>query len=343
ENPLHVVERVKEKIKQLELGLPQKTLADGRISKVKIVPFYDRTDIVKETVDTLKDALLEEALMASLVILIFLLHLRSTVSVIVTLPLSVGLCFILMYVFGVDSNIMSLAGLAIAIGDVGDMGIIMTENIYRHIATGDKAKSHFQKVFDGASEVGGAIVTAVSNTLVSFIPVFFLTDQEGKMFRPLAFTKTFAIGGSVILALTVVPLVCYFLFRTVKWSKRTVWIIAGALGLASVFVAHAVFMWAMAGGHYSGWPMSVVVGVIVALAIVRMTRERFLPLEANPVSRGIARVYTPTLHWILAHKKTYLIAPVAILFTGLTIWLGIGAMLAPVGWAINLFAREKAS
>jgi Cu(I)/Ag(I) efflux system membrane protein CusA/SilA len=343
ENPQHVVDRVKEKIKQLELGLPQKTLADGRVSKVKVVSFYDRTDIVKETVSTLQEALLEEALMASIVIFIFLLHLRSTISVLITLPLSVGLCFIMMYFFGVDANIMSLAGLAIAIGDVGDMGIIMTENIYRHIATGDKEKSHFQKVFDGASEVGGAIVTAVSNTLVSFIPVFFLTGQEGLMFRPLAFTKTFAIGGSVILALTVVPLVCLFLFRPVKWSKRTVWIIAGALGFVSVFASHAIFMWAMSGSHYSGWPMSIVVGVIVALAIVRMTRERFLPLEANPVSRGIARVYTPTLRWILAHKKTYLIAPVTILFIGMTIWLGIGMVLAPVGWAINLFARENAS
>jgi len=218
ENPLRVVERVKEKIKQLELGMPQKTLADGRESKVKIVSFYDRTDIVQETIGTLKEALLEEALMASIVILIFMLHLRSTVSVLVTLPLSLGFCFILMYAFGVDANIMSLAGLAIAIADVGDMGIIMTENIYRHIATGDKEKSHFQKIFDGASEVGGAIVTAVSNTLVSFIPVFFLAGQEGKLFRPLAFTKTFAIGAAVILALTVVPLACYFLFRPVKWS-----------------------------------------------------------------------------------------------------------------------------
>jgi Cu(I)/Ag(I) efflux system membrane protein CusA/SilA len=343
ENPLHVVERVKEKLKQLEPGLPQKTLADGRISKVRIASFYDRTDIVKQTIGTLKEALLEEALMAGAVILIFLMHLRSTISVIITLPLSVGLCFILMFVFGVDSNIMSLAGLAIAIGDVGDMGIIMTENIYRHIATGDKSKSHFQKVFEGASEVGGAIVTAVSNTLVSFIPVFFLTGQEGKLFRPLAFTKTFAIGASVILALTVVPLVCYFLFRPMKWSKRTVWLIAGALGLLSIFAVHAVFAWAMSGGQYSGWPMSMVVGVIVALAFVRMTRERFLPLEANPVSRGIAGVYTPALRWILAHKKTFLIAPMIILFTGLTIWLGLGTVLAPVNWAINLFAREPVS
>jgi Cu(I)/Ag(I) efflux system membrane protein CusA/SilA len=340
ENPQHVVERLKAKLKQLEAGLPQKTLADGRISKVRVVPFYDRTDIVNETIDTLKDALSEEALMACIVILIFLLHLRSTASVLVTLPLSVCLCFILMFAFGVDSNIMSLAGLAIAIGDVADMGIIMTENIYRHIATGDPKKSHFQKIYDGATEVGGAIVTAVSNTLVSFIPVFFLTGQEGKLFRPLAFTKTFAIGASVILALTVVPLICYYLFQPVKWSRRTVWKIALSMGIASVFASHAIFMWAMAGSHYSGWPMSVVVGVIVMLAVVRMTRERFLPMEENPVSRKISRVYVPALRWVLDNKKTFMIAPAVIFFVGMSIWLGIGVTLKPVEWIANLGADE---
>ena len=338
ENPQHVVERVKAKIKQLEAGLPQKTLADGRISKVRIVPFYDRTDIVQETIDTLKVALTEEALMAAAVVFIFLLHLRSTVSVMATLPLSVGLCFILMFAFGVDANIMSLAGLAIAIGDVGDMGIIMTENIYRHVAADDPKKSHFERVFDGAREVGGAIVTAVANTLISFIPVFFLADQEGKLFRPLAFTKTFAIGASVVLALTVVPVLCYYLFRPVKWSRRTIWIIAAGLAVAAVFATHAVFMVALAGTHYSGWPMAIVVGVIVALAFVRMTRERFLPMEANPVSRGIARVYTPALRWVLDHKKTFLLAPLPILFFGLSIWLGIGTTLKPIEWLANLGA-----
>ncbi len=340
ENPQRVVEKVKTQIKQLEAGLPQKTLADGRVSKVRVVSFYDRTDIVNQTIETLKTTLREEALMASIVILIFLLHLRSTAAVLVTLPLSVCLCFILMYAFGVDSNIMSLAGLAIAIGDVADMGIIMTENIYRHIAAGDPKKSHFQKVYEGATEVGGAIVTAVSNTLVSFIPVFFLLDQEGKLFRPLAFTKTFAIGASVILALTVVPLICYFLFQPVKWSRRTVWKIALSMGVACVFATHAIFMWAMAGSHYSGWPMSIVVGVIVVLAVVRMTRERFLPMEENPVSRGISRVYVPSLRWVLGHKKTFMIAPAVICFTGMSIWLGIGVTLKPVEWIANLGADE---
>lgn len=343
ENPLHVVERVKEKIKQLEPGLPQKKLADGRVSKVHIVPFYDRTDIVHETIDTLKEALLEESILGSLVIVIFLLHLRSTISVLVTFPLSVAICFILMYLAGVDSNIMSLAGLAIAIGDVGDMGIIMTENIYRHVAAADKSKSYFQVIFDGASEVGGAIITAVSNTLVSFIPVFFLAGQEGKMFRPLAFTKTFAISGSVILAITVVPLMCYFLFYPVKWNKRVAWTLAGMLGVASAFATHAVLMWTTRMGHYSGWPTSIAVGIIIALSVVRMTRERFLPLEENVVSRRVLSVYEPTLRWILEHKKTFLILPLTILFLGITIWLGAGTVLKPVGWFINQFARQRAS
>ncbi len=343
ENPLQVIERLKEKIKQLEPGLPRKTLADGRVSKVKVVSFYDRTDIVTQTIDTLKEALLEEVMMASAVILIFMLHLRSTISVIVTLPLSIGICFVLMYVLGVDANIMSLAGLAIAIGDVGDMGIIVTESIYRHIAKGDQSKSLFQKVFEGASEVGGGIVTAVSNTLVSFIPVFFLIGQEGLLFRPLAFTKTFAIGASVVIALTVVPLVCYLVYRPVSLPRRTVWMIAAALGVAAMFAVHGIVMMAVAGGHYSGWPMSAVIGVIVALAFVRATQERFLPLEQNPVARGIAAVYVPILTWVLAHKKTFLILPVSIAFAGLTVWLGLDKTLAPLGWTINLFASEPAS
>ena len=340
ENPLQVVERVKAKIKQLEPGFPQKTLTDGRTSKIKIVPFYDRTDIVRETIGTLKEALSQEALLASAIIIIFLLHLRSTVSVLVTLPLSFAFAFVLMYFLGVDSNIMSLAGLAIAIGDVGDMGIIMTENIYRHVATGDESKSLFDKVYAGASEVGGAIVTAVSNSLVSFIPVFFLTDQEGKLFRPLAYTKTFAIAASVILALTVVPLLCYFLFRPVKWSKRTVWLIAGVLGAMSIFAIHAILMWTTDLGHYSGWPTAFAVGVIITLAVVRMTREQFLPLEKNLVSRGIARVYIPTLEWILDHKKTFLMVPIFVLLLGVSIWLGIGVTLKPIEWVANIGATE---
>jgi len=347
ENPREVMERVQAKIAQLEPGLPSRALQDGRTSKVRIVPFYDRTTIVNETIGTLKEALSQEALLASIVILVFLLHLRTTVTVLATLPLAVALTFILMYLSGVDSNIMSLAGLAIAIGDVADMGIIMSENIYRRIASATDAekrdKGHFGIVYEGATEVGGAIITAVSNTIVSFIPVFFLTDQEGKLFKPLAFTKTFAIGSSVVLAVTVVPFLCYLLFRPVKWRTQVTAATALGVGALATLATHAAFAWGLAKGHGEGWLISAAVGVGVALCVVRMTRERFVPLEQNRVSRLIARGYVPTLGWILAHKKVFLVLPLLILLSGTSVWLGVGTTLWPVEAAVNLFARAPAS
>lgn len=331
ENPRLVVERIKEKIAQLEAGLPKKTLADGRTSSVKVVPFYDRTTIVQETIATLTDALIEEAILASVVVLIFLLHFRSTIAVLVTLPLAVASTFLLMYWVGIDSNIMSLAGLAIAIGDVADMGIIMTENIYRRIAHSrdETGKTHFQLVFEGASEVGRAIFVAVSNTLVAFIPVFFLTDQEGKLFQPLAFTKTFAIGSSVVLAITVVPVMCYLLFRPWRRDHRSAWVLGALLGLLSMIGVHFVLSELYQLGQMSGWPTAAAVGLIVMCAVVRMTKEQFLPLEKNVVSRGIGRVYVPALRWVLAHKRAFLVAPVLLLIIGAVLFRNMGREFMP--------------
>jgi Cu(I)/Ag(I) efflux system membrane protein CusA/SilA len=347
ENPREVMSRVREKLAQIEPGLPTRTLSGGRVSRVRIVPFYDRTTIVGETIGTLKEALSEEAILASVVVLVFLLHLRTTATVLSTLPLAVALTFILMYTFGVDSNIMSLAGLAIAIGDVADMGIIMSENIYRRIASATdaerRAKGHFGLVYEGATEVGGAIVTAVSNTIVSFIPVFFLTDQEGKLFRPLAFTKTFAIGSSVLLAVTVVPFLCYLLFRPVRWRRSATLAVAAGVGLTAAAVTRAAFAWGMEAPHSSGWLLSAAVGVGAAACVVRMARERIVPREQNPVSRLVASVYEPALGWVLGHKKTFLAVPVTILFVGLTVWLGVHRTLYPLEWAVNRFARQEAS
>lgn len=347
ENPREVVRRVKEKISQLELGLPAKTLASGRVSKVRIVPFYDRTTIVEETIDTLKVALFEEAILAGLVVVFFLLHLRTAVTVLPTLPLGLAGSFVLMYLFGVSSNIMSLAGLAIAIGDISDMGIIMSENIYRRLADATeeekREKGYFGIVYEGATEVGGAIVTAVSNTIISFLPVFFLTDQEGKLFRPLAFAKTFAIGSSVVLAVTVVPFLCYMIFRPMKWRSPIPLLLAAVCGVMAMFAVHTAFLWGLAARPDQGWLISIAVGVGVGLCFVRMTREGFEPMEENRVSRFIARGYVPALRWVLGHKKTFMVVPFAILFVGLTIWLGIHRTLYPLEGAVNLFARGKAS
>lgn len=334
ENPLRVIERVKERIKQMEPGL-RITLEDGRRVPVQLVPFYDRTTVIYETMDTLREALTEEALVAGLVVVIFLLHLRSSLAILPTLPISVAMSFIVMWWLGVDSNIMSLAGIAIAIGDVADMGIIMTENIYRRVAN-EPGRPHGEVVYDAATEVGGAMVTAVSNTLLSFIPVFALTEAEGKLFKPLAYTKTFAIAASVILALTLVPVLSYYLLKPVRFSKRASLFWGALTGMAAVFLSH----WSLDRGlgersRWSGWPMSIAIGVMVAAAVYRIGRERLLPLEENIVSRIIFGIFRPALRWTLNHKATFLSIPVTIVLLSIVVWLGFDRAAAPLAAGLD--------
>ncbi len=333
ENPLAVIRRVKEKLKEIEPGLPEKQLADGRTSKVRIVPFYDRTGIIYETMDTLREALTEEALCAALVVFVFLLHLRSSLTIISTLPLSVAMSFLVMYLMGVDSNIMSLAGLAIAIGDVADMAVIMTENIYRHVAQNDGSKSYFQCVEEGAHEVGGAILTAVSNTIVSFFPVFALMDQEGKLFHPLAYTKTFAITASAVLAITVTPVLAYYLLKPTHWPRRASLALALVLGVVAVLLTGGLIRSTLLTEPmpwFRGWLLAGAVGIGVALVVYRATRERLLPLEENVVSRLVLSVYVPTLRWVLRHKAGFLSLPLMALALGVVTWLGFGRVAVPV-------------
>lgn len=333
ENPLKVIERVKERIDQISPGLPTKKLPDGRIAKVKVVSFYDRTDIIHETMDTLKEALTQELIVGALVVFVFLLHLRSSLAIVSTLPLSMGMSFLAMYLLGVDSNIMSLAGLAIAIGDVADMGLIMTENIYRHVAKNDGSKSYYQCVEEGAFEVGTAIVVAVSNTVISFIPVFALTGQEGKLFAPLAYTKTFAIAASAILAITVVPLLSYYLLKPIQWNRRKsllAGLAAGALMALIAGLAFRTFFLDSSAPAFRGWIVAGAIGVMTVLLVYRMGRERLLPLEENVVSLGILWVYVPALRWVLSNKRTFLSIPAALVLMGFTIWFGWGKATWPV-------------
>ncbi len=334
-NPRDVIRAVKERVERIAPGLPEKVLPDGRRSKVQLVPYYDRSVIIDETIGMLKDTLTEELLCAGLVVLLFLLHIRASLSILATLPLSMALAFLAMYYLGVDTNIMSAAGLAIAIGDVADMGIIMTENIYRHLVgrkgeTGTR-EGFFKVVEEAAHEVGPAILMAVTNTILSFIPVFFLEGEEGKLFMPLAYTKTFAITASVVLALTIVPSLALLTLQEPTWKRRTRWITAGVSGLLGCVGTHAVLRYGFgAGSALSGWPMSIAVGVILAAAVLRMTSERLLPMEENPVSRLILRAYAPALRWVLDHKLLFLSLPAAVLILGLTIWLGFSTLFAPL-------------
>jgi len=204
ENPLEVIKRVKQRIKEIELGLPK---------GVKIVPFYDRTELIKRTINTLRDTLILEIIITIFTVIIFINHFRTSLIISFVLPLAVLISFILMYYLKIDSNIMSLSGIAIAIGTLVDMGIIMSENSYRHLVLDGGKRPRLEVIFEASKEVGSAVMTAILTTVVSFIPVFALISQEGKLFRPLAYTKTFALLASVFIALTLTPTLCFYLLR----------------------------------------------------------------------------------------------------------------------------------
>ena len=245
-NPLEVIKNVKKNIKELSLGLPRKTLPDGRTSQVKIVPFYDRTQLIHETLGTLQEALSLEILVTILVVIFMLIHLKVSLLVSGLLPLAVLMAFIAMKYLGVDSNIMSLSGIAIAIGTVVDMGVIMSENMLRHLAERPPDKKLSATLFKAASEVGGAVVTAISTTVVSFLPVFAMTGPEGKLFKPLAFTKTFMLISSVLIALTLIPPLAHILLKPRFQGRFNRW---QATGLLMLLQAGAALAWAIWPGQ----------------------------------------------------------------------------------------------
>ncbi|HEV8487875.1 MAG TPA: CusA/CzcA family heavy metal efflux RND transporter, partial [Blastocatellia bacterium] len=205
-NTLDVIEAVKEKIKTLETGLPP---------GVKLVPFYDRTELIERATHTLKRALIEEIILVTIAHIVFLFHFRSILIVTIPLPLAVLMSFLFMYYMGISSNLMSLSGIAIAIGVVVDAGIVVTENAFRYMEKNGVDPKDRRGVWLGVLEstklVGRPIFFSMAIIILAFVPVFALTGREGKLFHPLAFTKTFAMLGATIIAVTLVPVLCSFL------------------------------------------------------------------------------------------------------------------------------------
>jgi copper/silver efflux system protein len=207
ENANDVIDRVKEKISALEKGLPP---------GIRIVTSYDRSDLIERAIHTLKRALSEESIVVSLVVLIFLLHFQSALVIVLTLPIAVLISFIAMKLMGVTSNIMSLGGIAIAIGVLVDAGVIMVENCYRHLSEmspEERKEKRLEVIILSAKQVGRAIFFSLSIIILSFVPVFLLEGQGGKLFHPLAFTKTFSMAGSALIAITLVPVLMFYLMR----------------------------------------------------------------------------------------------------------------------------------
>jgi copper/silver efflux system protein len=200
------------------------------VSQLEVVPFYDRTGLIYETLGTLNDALVQQVLVTIVVVIVMVLHLRAAAVITATLPLAVLIGFILMKLVGVDANVVALAGIAIAIGTIVDMSVVVVENVLKHLDEADPDEPRLEVVFRGTSEVATAILTAISTTVISFLPVFTMTGAEGKMFVPLAFTKTFVLVGAILITLTVVPAAIHLIVAGPD-ARRGGW--GGVLGRAA--------------------------------------------------------------------------------------------------------------
>jgi len=353
-NPLQTIKNVKQKIGEISPGLPVKTLADGTESQVKIVPFYDRTGLIKETLGTLNEAIYLEILITIIVILIMVNNLGSSVLISGVLPLAVLMSFIGMKLFRVDANIVSLSGIAIAIGTIVDMGIILTENTIKHLDAASRDEDVKNVVYRAASEVGGAILTACSTTIVSFLPVFMMTASEGKLFKPLAYTKTFALASSIIVALTIIPPLAHILFMKKKIGTRTrvFWSIFAIIAGIAVMIKLSwwVGLITVASGtrfllvNYlpDRWKMRlplILNGICVAV-IALLLALKWLPLGAGRSTLSnilfvavfigglmglfsqFGKYYPRFLSWFLERKYAFVLPVFLIVLTGACVWLG---------------------
>lgn len=368
-NPLQVINDVKSKIKELSSGLPTRTLPDGTTSQLAIVPFYDRSGLIHETLGTLEEALTLEALVCILVVLVMVYNLRASLIISSLLPVAVIMVFIAMKLFAVDANIVALSGIAIAIGTMVDLGIILTENIVKHLDASDGTTPLLEVIYEASAEVSSAIVTAVSTTIVSFIPVFTLQAAEGKLFSPLAFTKTFALVSALVVSILLLPSLAHIMYglrfqrRMVGHGVRGGLVVAGLLslfwlpmwiGVAAILLGlAAAFAYVVRTGalRVPAWlrPLAERAVLVTSIALTSWMLTRiWMPLGANVafllnllflllcVGGIIAffmlveRSYRRMLVWCLEHKTVFLAIPVVVILLGGSIWLGYRTITRPI-------------
>ena len=363
-NPLEVINNVKDKIKEMAPGLPQKTLPDGTVSKITVVPFYDRTGLIKETIGTLETSLSHEILICIIVIIVLVLNLRASVVIASMLPIAVLSTFIIMHYTGIAANIVALSGIAIAIGVMVDVGVVFVESIIRYMEMPEnrgvrKGKAMVNLIYKAVSEVSGAIATAMITTIVSFLPVFAMEAQEGKMFSPLAYTKTYALASAFVLGLILLPTLSYILFSVRIDSKRIrkvlnyILIAAGvllsvlysnipALGLTAVGLNNLLtHRWKKPG-------ISNYINIGIALVVATyFLAEEWLPMGPQKgiivnllfVTGCIAIIlallwllviyYERILRWCLNNRWKFMLLPIATILCGILIWKRIGQEFMP--------------
>ncbi len=337
-NPMDVINNVKAKIKEMQTALPEKKLKDGTVSKVTVVPFYDRTQLIKETIGTLESALTHEILICIIVVLILVVNFRASIAIAGMLPLAVLCTFIVMKLTGIEANIVALSGIAIAIGVMVDVGVVFMENVVRHLdAAGEDRNAIYGKrletvILESVSEVSSAIMTAMMTTIISFLPVFAMQAQEGKMFHPLAFTKTFALTSSLVLGMVILPTIAYWIFslrmprrllmlwgarrtsmRIGRYDVRFNHLLIGIAVLLSVYLLAS--MWLPLGPDNGIIVNTLFVGGIVAVILA--------------VLWLLVIYYERILRWCLGHRWQFMLIPLSTLAAGVVIWMHSGKEFMP--------------
>ncbi|MEQ8554091.1 MAG: efflux RND transporter permease subunit [Cyclobacteriaceae bacterium] len=319
-NPLQVINNVKAKIGEIAPGLPKKTLANGVESQLTIVPFYDRSELIYETLGTLEEALSLEILISILVVIVMVYNLRASFLISSLLPIAVLMVFIAMRYFGVDANIVALSGIAIAIGTMVDLGIILSENIIKHLDEAPPGQKLIDTIYNGASEVSSAILTAVSTTIVSFIPVFTMQAAEGKLFGPLAFTKTFALVAALIVSLLILPTLAHWFFGArIKSKKIQKWlnIVLLPVGVACLFLGQV-------------WAGMMLLAFGIAGTLKSLRREpgkdvgTIEPSTNQPVKPLFFQTISKSANWVLNHAEIFIVV-IGVVWLLAKYWLPLGA------------------
>lgn len=358
-NPMQTIENTKAKLAEIAPGLPSKTLADGTVSKVTVVPFYDRTGLIKETLGTLEEAISLELLISILVVIVLVFNLRASLLISSLLPIGVLITFITMRQFGVDANIVALSGIAIAIGVMVDVGVVFVENIIRHLQLdenkGAKGKQLTHVIYVATTEVAGAVITALATTIISFLPVFAMQAAEGKLFKPLAFTKTFTMLSALLIGLIIIPTLANVIFSIKKSNKKHLSQITNTalivLGITLSIISGNYIAIAISVYGLNGWLSTVkpdlhqkygnLINIIISLVIVVFFLTKiWMPLGAqnsmfsnflfvialvSTVLGGLSSViyfYNRILYWCLNHKWLFLSMPILIIIMGITMWQG---------------------
>ena len=344
-------------------------------STLTIVPYYDRTKLIHETLGTLNDALYAQVLITTIVVIVLAANLPMSILISAVMPLAVGFSFIAMKVLGVDANIVSLSGIAIAIGTIVDMGIILCQNILQHLEDASPNEPRLEVIYRASCEVGSAVVTAIATTVVGFLPVFVMTGPEGKLFRPLAFTKTFCLIGSVIAGLTVIPAAADILLGRRVESKGLKRILGAGLAAAGIIIGARMGAW-MLGGILLAlgawlflkdwtpklaqtmvkWGANAAAVVVVGLLLT----SHWMPLglgesfTKNLVIVGvmvggflalyyiIQVTYAKILGFFLRHKMLFMVMPLVIMVAGYSAWLGFARLFTWVPETANRVGVEPA-